>query len=385
MENRETEKKNDGSTLIKRAWRTVKSAAGRLVKRNSTAPPRPLPDTDSAHHQPDPSVPEQKESLDLTDLELDPSFFEPPDFLDLTDLLPSFPKSPGAALKESEDPSWLRTISCPGPSPLPLSELYDVEEDIGRGYFGTVRKGIRKSDGQQVAIKFIKKLTTGRFADRFITVPGVSEPLFAEVALNLLLNRPPLSPYIVHMLDWFEEEDQYILILEYSEPCRDLYGFVLQENLSESQARSLMYQAVLAAKHCLDGGVFHRDIKLDNYVINTATNRVQLIDFGCGEVAESGIKGQFIGFACPPEYFADFEYAAEPTTVWSLGIMMHRTVCSCNPLRKEDGRLSFDSRVSAEFQELITWCLALNPSERATMEDILQHEWFRQERMSGAI
>ncbi|XP_048050609.1 serine/threonine-protein kinase pim-1-like [Megalobrama amblycephala] len=189
------------------------------------------------------------------------------------------------------------------------------------------------------------------------------------------------------MLEWFEEEDQYILILilEYSESCRDLYGFILQEKLSESQARSLMYQAVLAAKHCLDGGVFHRDIKLDNYVINTATNRVQLIDFGCGEVAESGIKGQFIGFACPPEYFADFEYEAEPTTVWSLGIMMHRTVCSCNPLRKEDGRLSFDSRVSAEFQELITWCLALNPSERATMEDILQHEWFRQERMSGAI
>lgn len=122
-------KKNDGSTLIKRTWRTVKRAAGRLIKRNSAAPPRPQPDTDSAHPQPGPSVPEQKESLDLTDLELDPSFFEPPDFLDLTDLLPSFPESPGAPLKESEDPTWLRTISCPGPSPREYLTLFCSSTD----------------------------------------------------------------------------------------------------------------------------------------------------------------------------------------------------------------------------------------------------------------
>ncbi|KAK2892443.1 hypothetical protein Q8A67_012431 [Cirrhinus molitorella] len=53
-----------------------------------------------------------------------------------------------------------------------------------------------------------------------------------------------------------------------------------REAPSESQVRGLMYQAVLGAKHCLDRGVFHRDIKLDNYVINTATKEVKLIDFG---------------------------------------------------------------------------------------------------------
>ncbi|KAL0194898.1 hypothetical protein M9458_008470, partial [Cirrhinus mrigala] len=104
--------------------------------------------------------------------------------------------------------------------------------------------------------------------------PGVSKPLFAEVALNLLLNR---APNIVHMLDWFEEEDRFINMLD------------------ESQARGLMYQAMLGAKHCLDRGVFHRDIKLDNYVINTATKEVKLIDFGCGEVVQSGgYKGVFM-------------------------------------------------------------------------------------------
>ncbi|XP_052435950.1 serine/threonine-protein kinase pim-1 [Carassius gibelio] len=131
------------------------------------------------------------------------------------------------SLSDSADPqpgpSRIRPAICvTDPAEVPLSEFYEVEEVIGRGYFGTVHKGIRKSDDQQVAIKFIKKLSTGRFADRFIAVPGVSEPLFAEVALNLWLKRPPLSPFIVHMLDWFEEEDRYILILEYSEPSRGM-------------------------------------------------------------------------------------------------------------------------------------------------------------------
>lgn len=125
--------------------------------------------------------------------------------------------------------------------------------------------------------------------------PGVAEPLFVEVALNLLLNQPPLSPYIVHMLDWFEEPDQFILVMEYSQPSKELFKFFVKEKPSESQARSLMYQAVLGAKHCLDQGVLHRDIKLDNYVINTETNQVKLIDFGCGDIVKDDYNGQFIG------------------------------------------------------------------------------------------
>lgn len=127
--------------------------------------------------------------------------------------------------------------------------------------------------------------------------PGCSKPLFAEVALNLLLNEPPISPYVVHMLDWFEEENQYILILEYPQPCKDLLKFVVNIGLrmNESQARELMYQAVLGTKHCFDRGIFHRDIKLNNFLINTMTNQVKMIDFGCGDLIKSGYLGEFEG------------------------------------------------------------------------------------------
>ncbi|RXN38813.1 hypothetical protein ROHU_000772 [Labeo rohita] len=54
------------------------------------------------------------------------------------------------------------------------------------------------------------------------------------------------------------------------------------------------------------------------------------------------------GYACPPEYFVDCEYEAETTTVWSLSIVMYRTVCGRQPFTDQHDGLSFDSRVSTE-------------------------------------
>ncbi|XP_016423912.1 serine/threonine-protein kinase pim-2-like [Sinocyclocheilus rhinocerous] len=261
-----------------------------------------------------------------------------------------------------------------------------MAQKTGEGGFGTVYKGIRKNNGQQVAIKIIPK----RDGDRFIEIPGCSKPLFAEVALNLLLKRPPLSPYIVHMLEWFEEDDRYILILEYLQPCKDLLKFMLNnmQLLDESQTRSLMYQAVLGAKHCLDRGVFHRDIKLNNFLINTKTNQVKLIDFGCSDlVKSSGYLGGFTGGVRPPEYYVDLKYEAGPTTVWSLGFMMYSMVYKRQPFKSlrdmMHGSLRFKHKISTELQDLICRCMTRDPTERATIEEILQHEWFQQGQMSG--
>ncbi|RXN03377.1 nuclease HARBI1 [Labeo rohita] len=78
-----------------------------------------------------------------------------------------------------------------------------------------------------------------------------------------------------------------------------------------------------------------------------------MIDFICGQFIKSGgYKGVFIGYACPPEYFVDFEYEAETTTVWSLGIVMYRTVCGRQPFTDQHDGLSFDSRVSTDGSDL---------------------------------
>ncbi|TRY97996.1 hypothetical protein DNTS_005326 [Danionella cerebrum] len=46
----------------------------------------------------------------------------------------------------------------------------------------------------------------------------------------------------------------------------------------------VILQVVTAAQVCCERGVFHRDIKMENILINPQTLQVKLIDFGCGEI-----------------------------------------------------------------------------------------------------
>ncbi|XP_016363078.1 serine/threonine-protein kinase pim-2-like [Sinocyclocheilus anshuiensis] len=340
---------------------------------------------DPVDPQPDQSVLESMALQDPVDPQPNQSVLESMALQAPADPQPDQSVLESMALQNPVDPQLDQSV-LESSFPVPFDEIYEVGEEIGEGGFGTVYEGISKFLREQVAIKFIPKYET----DQYIQIPGCSKPLFAEVALNLLLKRPPLSPYIVHMLEWFEEDDRYILILEYPQPCKDLLKFMVNnmQLLDESQTRSLMYQAVLGAKHCLDRGVFHRDIKLNNFLINTKTNQVKLIDFGCSDlVKSSGYLDGFTGGVCPPEYYRDSKYEAGPTTVWSLGIMMYTMVCRCQPFNSlEDmmhGSLSFNARISSELQDLISRCLAYHPTERATIEEILKHTWFQQGHMSG--
>ncbi|XP_058628321.1 uncharacterized protein LOC131538462 [Onychostoma macrolepis] len=107
-------KKNGFCSFFRRTWWTVKCAT---KQHNNLAPLPPQDDTDSADPQPGPSGPDPAALQDPTDLQLDPS---------------------------------IRTVSFPGLSTLPFSELYVAEEEVGRGFFGRVCEGIRKSDGQHV-------------------------------------------------------------------------------------------------------------------------------------------------------------------------------------------------------------------------------------------
>ncbi|XP_055073588.2 uncharacterized protein [Misgurnus anguillicaudatus] len=266
--------------------------------------------------------------------------------------------------------------SQPGPSGLQSSGpadsqparafqmLYTIGKLIGRGGFGTIREGCRKSDGRKVAIKFIEKSCPS--TNSYIKMPGHAEPLYTEVAINLMLLQPKKSPYIVEMLDWFEERNQYIIILELPHPCMNLLEFVESNGgrLSEVQARPLMRQAVLAAIHCIDRGVYHGDLKLDNMLVNTDTMELKLIDFGLSNLAnDCGRRGApYRGL-----YFADEQ------TMHALAILLFKMLHG----QVFRGRTTEGTAViSKECQDLIDWSLDLQRGTRPTLKEFFQHKWF---------
>ncbi|RXN06505.1 serine threonine- kinase pim-2-like protein [Labeo rohita] len=212
------------------------------------------------------------------------------------------------------------------PTAAPLSSRYDVGVKLGQGAFGSVYKGTRRSNGQKVALKFL----TNKAWNNYINMPGSTKPLLVEVAMNAVVCAPPKSPNIVEMIEWFEEPDRYVIVMEYPHPCETLLAFCVRHGcrLDESVARGLMRQAVLAAKHCIERGVLHNDIKSDNMLVNTETLQLKLIDFGCSERIN-------ISSAKECEW-------ANGSVVWSLAIVLLELVNGNQPISVSLSKASDD-------------------------------------------
>nr|XP_055031628.1 uncharacterized protein LOC129420642 [Misgurnus anguillicaudatus] len=264
-----------------------------------------------------------------------------------------------------------------------VQSYYKLGDILGKGGFGMVRRATRISDGQEVAVKFMSKLED----TRTLSIPGHRKRLLTEVALLLKMSEAPLSPNAIRMYEWFDDPKDVIVIMEYPKPCKSLLDFVIEHSspLSEDTARVLMRQAVQGVIDCIDHGVFHNDIHLGNMLVNTSTLELKLIDFGCGQLfSPAGYKTKKyrgVPSYCPPEVLSNPRYHAIPTNVWCLGLVLYKMVNGCiwMPYIQSEEVQFWNTSLSEECRSIIRQCVALDPAERPTLQQILRHSWFNTE------
>ncbi|XP_029905512.1 serine/threonine-protein kinase pim-2-like [Myripristis murdjan] len=264
---------------------------------------------------------------------------------------------------------------------------YLQTQPLGKGGFGSVFAGFRIADYLPVALKHISR-------EKVICTPKLLNgklyqfPLEVELLFQAGAGAGPSgSSAAVTLLDWFYMEQQLILVMERPFPSVDLHHYLAAQGgfVDENQAKLLMRQLVDAAIEIHTKGVFHRDLKPRNILMDIRSQLpcVRLIDFGCGSTLHEGFYTEYSGtfYYTPPEWFRFRRCSAGPTTVWQLGVVLFEMLFSHRPFKTESqiihSHLVFGDEVSQECQHFLSQCLAKSPECRPTLEQLRLHPWLR--------
>ena len=146
---------------------------------------------------------------------------------------------------------------------------------IGKGAFGKVTLGIHKLTGKHVAIKAIDK---SYMKDDFS-----KKKVFQEVYILKKIRHSN----IIRLLEVFESPKHFLMVMEYV-GGGDLLQYVKQrKRLEETEAKHIFKQIVYGLAHCHCRSVLHRDIKLDNILMDE-DGGVKICDFGVSRLVAKG-------------------------------------------------------------------------------------------------
>ncbi|KFM27029.1 Serine/threonine-protein kinase sepA [Auxenochlorella protothecoides] len=230
--------------------------------------------------------------------------------------------------------------------PKTLSDKYRLGEELGRGAYGHVFRGLDTRTGQHVAIKQIglERIPAGG-------LPGIVR----EVELLKTLNHPNIVKYYGSL----RTDTHLYIVLEYMENGA-LSGVIKSSSFGPFPETlvAVYVQQGLAYLHAQ--GVVHRDIKGAN-ILTTKEGVVKLADFGHSAVAPAGDIWS-VGclaielFTGSPPY-----YDMQPMSA------LYNIVADTHPPLPRD--------ISASMRDFLLKCFARDPRERPSAAALAEHPW----------
>uniref|UniRef100_A0A8C5S1S4 PAS domain-containing serine/threonine-protein kinase n=1 Tax=Laticauda laticaudata TaxID=8630 RepID=A0A8C5S1S4_LATLA len=254
-------------------------------------------------------------------------------------------------------------------------EKYDTVTFIGKGAFGFVWTGKCKMDEKEVVVKFIWK---GRVLDYC----WVEDPELGTITQEIAILRKLQHPNIIKVLDIFENQQFFQLVMEKHGTGLDLFTFIdNQPDLDEPLASYIFRQLISAVNYLRSRNILHRDIKDENIII-AEDFTIKLIDFGSAAYLEPGkMFSTFCGTIeyCSPEVLSGNPYSGPELEMWSLGITLYTIIFGENPFceleETIDAVLRPPYKVSVGLMSLLSGLLKPFPQDRITLEMVIQDPW----------
>ncbi|KAG3275715.1 PAS domain containing serine/threonine kinase [Ictidomys tridecemlineatus] len=274
------------------------------------------------------------------------------------------------------------------PTPVELAELaacegeyshkYSTLSPIGSGAFGFVWTAVDKAQNKEVVVKFIKK-------EKILEDCWVEDPKLGKVTLEIAILSRVEHANIIKVLDVFENQGFFQLVMEKHGSGLDLFAFIdCHPSLDEPLASYIFRQLVSAVGYLRSKGIVHRDIKDENIVI-AEDFTIKLIDFGSAAYLERGkLFYTFCGTIeyCAPEVLMGNPYRGPELEMWSLGVTLYTLIFEENPFCEVEETMEAAIHpprpVSQALMSLVSGLLQPAPEQRTTLEKLVTDPWVTQ-------
>ncbi|XP_019728593.1 5'-AMP-activated protein kinase catalytic subunit alpha-1 isoform X2 [Hippocampus comes] len=172
----------------------------------------------------------------------------------------------------------------------------------------------------------------------------------------------------------------------------ELFDYILKNGkLDEKESRRLFQQIISAVDYCHRHMVVHRDLKPENVLLDAHKN-AKIADFGLSNMMSDG---EFLRTSCgspnyaAPEVISGRLYAGPEVDIWSSGVILYALLCGTLPFDDDhvptlfkkicDGIFFTPPYLNPAVTSLLKHMLQVDPMKRATIKEIREDDWFKQD------
>ncbi|CAD6343979.1 unnamed protein product [Miscanthus lutarioriparius] len=262
---------------------------------------------------------------------------------------------------------------------------YSMGKELGRGQFGVTHLCTHRATGEKLACKTIAK--------RKLATKEDVEDVRREVQIMHHLSG---QRNVVDLRGAYEDKHNVHLVMELCAGGELFDRIIAKGQYTERGAASLLRTIVQIVHTCHAMGVMHRDIKPENFLLLSKAEDAPLkaTDFGLSVFFKEGeVLRDIVGSAyyIAPEVLKR-RYGPE-ADIWSVGVMLYIFLAGVPPFWAENengiftailrGQLDLSSEpwphISPGAKDLVRKMLHINPKERLTAFQVLNHPWIKED------